>query len=61
MNSLKQRWIEFFLQIGFGAAQQILATLAEQARIITILAYLDNKCVIAADSLLPDCRASPGA
>jgi len=44
-----------------GGDVRIIASIEDPAVIRTILAYLDNKCVVAADSLLPDCRASPGA
>ncbi len=44
-----------------GGDVRIIASIEDPAVIRTILAYLDKKWVIAADSLLPDCRASPGA
>jgi hypothetical protein len=38
-----------------------VGTLGEDPAVIrTILAFLEKKGVNAADSLLPDCRASPG-
>jgi len=40
-------------------AGQALASIEDPLVIRTILAHLDNKGVLAADSLLPDCRASP--
>ena len=39
---------------------QALASIEDPVVIRTILAHLDNKGALAADSLLPDCRASPG-
>jgi hypothetical protein len=44
-----------------GADTRIIASIEDPALIRTILAYLDKKWVIAAASLLPDCRASPSA
>jgi hypothetical protein len=45
-----------------GGNVRIIASIEDPALIRTILAYLDKKnWVMAADSLLPDCRASPGA
>jgi hypothetical protein len=44
-----------------GGDVRIIASIEDPAVIRTILAYLDNKRVMAADSLSPHCRASPGA
>jgi hypothetical protein len=44
-----------------GGDVRIIASIEDPAVIRTILAYLDKKWVTAADKLLPDCRASPGA
>jgi len=44
-----------------GGDVRIIASIEDPAVISTILAYLDEKWLMAADSLLPDCRASPGA
>ena len=38
---------------------RIIASIEDPAVIRAILAHLDKKGVIAGDSLLPDCRASP--
>jgi len=43
-----------------GGDVRIIASIEDPAVIRAILAHLDKKGVIAADSLLPDCRASPG-
>ena len=43
-----------------GGDVRIIASIEDPAVIRTLLAYLDKKWVMAADSLLPDCRASPG-
>jgi hypothetical protein len=42
-----------------GGDVRIIASIEDPVVIRTILAHLDNKGVLAADSLLPDCRASP--
>ena len=42
-----------------GGDVRIVASIEDPVVIRTILAYLDKKGVNAADSLLPDCRASP--
>ena len=44
-----------------GGDVRIIASIEDPALIRTLLAYLDKKWVMATDSLLPDCRASPGA
>ena len=44
-----------------GGDVRIIASIEDPALIKTILAFLDKKEVNAADSLLPDCRASPGS
>ncbi len=41
-------------------AGQALASIEDPAVIRTILAHLDAKGAFTGDSLLPDCRASPG-
>jgi hypothetical protein len=41
-----------------GGDVRIIASIEDPAVTRTILAYLDKKWVMAADSLLPDCRAS---
>jgi len=43
-----------------GGDVRIIASIEDPAVIRTILAHLDKKGRNAADSLLPDCRASPG-
>ena len=43
-----------------GGDVRIIASIEDPVVIRTILAHLDEKGVFAADSLLPDCRASPG-
>jgi hypothetical protein len=43
-----------------GGDVRVIASIEDPAVIRAILAHLDKKGVIAADSLLPDCRASPG-
>ena len=45
---------------GCGGDVRIIASIEDPAVIRTILAHLDEKGLNAADSLLPDCRASPG-
>jgi hypothetical protein len=42
-----------------GGDVRIIASIEDPAVIKIILAHLDKKGVIAVDSLLPDCRASP--
>jgi hypothetical protein len=42
-----------------GGDVKIIASIEDPVVIRMILAHLDKKGVIAADSLLPDCRASP--
>ena len=44
-----------------GGDVRIIASVEDPAVIRTILAFLEKKGVNAADSLLPDCRASPGS
>ena len=44
-----------------GGDVRIIASIEDPALIKTILAFLDKKEANAADSLLPDCRASPGS
>jgi len=43
-----------------GGDVRIIASSEDPAVIRIILAHLDEKGMHAADSLLPDCRASPG-
>ncbi len=43
-----------------GGAVKIIASIEDPAVIRTILAHLDKKGAFAGNSLLPDCRASPG-
>ena len=43
-----------------GGDVRIIASIEDPAVIRAILAHLDKIGVIAADSVLPDCRASPG-
>ena len=43
-----------------GSDVRIMASIEDPAVIRAILAHLDKKGAIAGDSLLPDCRASPG-
>ena len=42
-----------------GGDVKIIASIEDPVVIRMILAHLDKKGVFAADSLLPDCRASP--
>ncbi len=44
-----------------GGDVRIIASIEDPVVIRTLLAYLDNKWVVAADNGLPNCRASPGA
>jgi hypothetical protein len=44
-----------------GGDVRINASIEDPAVIRTLLAYLNKKWVMAADNLLPDCRASPSA
>ena len=43
-----------------GGGVRIIASIEDPIVIRTILAHLAKKGAFAADSLLPDCRASPG-
>jgi hypothetical protein len=43
-----------------GGDVKIIASIEDPVVIRTILTHLDNKGAFTADSLLPDCRASPG-